>query len=345
MESTLAVKKDIVQSSEALQMLSMITGFWTSCCISVAAKLNIADLLYEKPRNIQELSIATASNSDALNRVLRALCSVGVFTENESHEFELTAIGNTLRSDVYGSMKAYAITQLTEHYNAWGNLLYSVKTGGIAFDDVYNTDIWKYFDANPDAGKNFGKAMSGLTEGAIMNILPSYNFSSFKKIIDIGGGNGGLLTAILNANKECNGIIYDEAYIETQANENIDKQDLNTRCKFEKGSFFNAVPSEGDCYIMKKILHDWNDDQSLIILNNLYTAMKADSKLLIIEAVIKEGKGTDFAKFCDINMLAVTGGRERTEKEWSILLSKANLKLEKVIPTNSPMFSMIEVKK
>jgi len=329
----------------SLQMLNMITGFWTPCCIAVAANLNIADLLAAKPKTIEELSIEAHCNAGALYRLMRALCSIGVFTENNKHEFELTSIGNTLRSDVQGSLKAYAIAQLSEHYAAWGNLIYSVKTGGIAFDNLYGMDVWKYFDANPEQGKNFGKAMSGLTESSVQSILQEYPFSTHNTIVDIGGGNGGLLTTILTHSTSVKGIIYDEVYMELEANERIKNMQLAERCIFEKGSFFESVPADADCYIMKKILHDWNDEQCVAILKNVHRAMKPESKLLIIEAIILEGNGYDMGKFFDINMLAITGGRERTEKEWKQLLIKADLKVMNVLKTSSPMFSILEVGK
>lgn len=325
-----------------VQMMQYITGFWTSCSIYIAAKLGIADLLANGPQTIEQLAEATHSNTVALHRVLRALASVGIFLENDQKQFELTPLGVTLRSDIPGSMKAMAIAQLGDHYTAWGNLLYSVKTGNIAFDHVEGTPVWKYYENNPEEGINFMKAMEGLTQAVIMNILPAYDFTQFKTIVDIGGGNGALMFALLNAAPNAKGIVFDEEYVVKETKKTITQNKLQDRCGVVAGSFFQSVPPDADAYVMKLVLHDWNDEQSLKILLNCAKAMKPHSKLLIIESVITEGNTPHPGKFMDLNMLVMTGGKERTEKEFTTVLGKAGLKLNKIIPTHSPMFSILE---
>jgi len=327
------------------QMLQMITGFWTSCCIYTAAKLNIADCLAEKPKTAAQLAAETQTHAPSLYRMLRALSSVGVFSENEKSEFELTPLGNTLRSDVPGSMKAMAISQLGDHYAAWGNLLHSIKTGEIAFDNLHHMPVWKYYEMHPEDGVNFTKAMSGLTQGAIMSILPAYDFSSFATIVDIGGGNGALLHGILSQATNAQGIIFDEAYIKDEALQNIEKNNLQQRCTFEAGSFFVEVPAGASAYLLKLVLHDWDDEKAEKILANVYKAMPPEGKLLIIESVIPDGNTPHPGKFIDVNMLAMTGGKERTEKEWKNLIEKAGLKIVNVIATHSPTVSIIETEK
>ena len=325
------------------QMMQMITGLWTSCCIYAAAKLNIADLLKTKPQTAGQLAEATHSDMSSLYRVLRALSGVGVFNENNLHQFELTPLGATLQSDVPGSMKAMAIAQLGDHYNAWGNLVYSIKTGNTAFDNVEGMSVWKYYETHPEEGINFMKAMTGLTSAAIMNVLPAYDFSSFKTIVDIGGGNGALLMAVLDAAPKAKGIVFDEEYVVDETEKEIFSKGFSNRCSTEAGSFFEFVPKDADAYLMKMILHDWNDEKSVQILNNCSKAMKPGSRLLVIEAVIPEGNTPHPGKFLDINMLAMTGGKERTEKEFAELFAKAGLTLSGIIQTHSPLFSIIEV--
>jgi hypothetical protein len=327
------------------QMMQLITGFWTSCCIYNAAKLGIADHLDGKPQTAAQLAEITHCHAPTLYRVLRALASAGIFSENENGEFENTTLSETLKSDVPGSMKAMAIAQMGDHYNAWGNLLYSVKTGGIAFDKVEGMPVWEYYESHPDEGLNFMKAMTGMTGAAIMNVLPAYDFSPFKTIVDVGGGNGAMLMAILNAAKDASGIVFDQEYVVNETNKAIAAAGLSHRCHTEAGSFFDFVPQGADAYIMKMILHDWNDEQSLIILNNCVKAMRADSKLLVIESVIPQGNAPHPGKFLDINMLAMTGGKERTKDEFAALFSKAGLKLTNITPTHSPMFNVVEVVK
>lgn len=327
------------------QMIQLITGFWTSCCIYAAAKLNIADHLNDGPKAVSQLAEATHCDSKSLYRVLRALSSVGVFREKKEHQFELTALGATLQTDAPGSMKAMAIAQLGDHFNSWGNLVYSVKTGNTAFDNIEGMSIWKYYETHPDEGINFMKAMTGVTDAVIMNVLPFYDFSNFKTIVDVGGGNGALLTAVLKSAPQAKGIVFDEEYVVMETKQILAANGLKERCSVEAGSFFDFIPKTADAYLMKMILHDWNDEQCLTILNNCNSAMKPGSKLLVFETVIPEGNDPHPGKFMDINMLAMTGGRERTEKEFAELFDRSGLKLCRVIPTQSPMFSILEAEK
>lgn len=333
------------QTPPPAQMMQMITGFWTSCCIYNAAKLNIADLLADKPQTIEELAEASRCDAPSLYRVLRALAGVGIFSENGNGEFSNTELSYTLRTDVPGSMKAMALAQLGDHYNAWGNLLYSIKTGNIAFDKVEGMPIWKYYETHPEEGVNFMKAMTGLTKAVAMNVLPCYDFTQFKTITDVGGGNGALLMAVLNEAKDAKGIVFDEEYVVGETEKALAATEFAGRCEVAAGSFFDFIPEGSDAYLMKMVLHDWNDEQSLAILNNCSKAMKPGSKLLVLESVIPEGNAFHPGKFMDINMMAMTGGRERTEKEFTTLFAKAGLKLSRVIHTHSPMFSILEVVK
>jgi len=333
------------QTPPPVQMMQMITGFWTSCCIYAAAKLDIADHLKDGGLTAGQLAETTHSDAASLHRILRALSSVGVFRENGEHKFELTALGETLRSDVPGSMKAMTIAQLGDHYNAWGNLTYSIKTGNTAFDNIEGMSVWSYYETHPEEGLNFMKAMTGVTAAAVMNVLPCYDFSGFKTIVDVGGGNGALLMAVLNASPQATGIVFDEEYVVEETKKVLTEKGFDKRCVTEAGSFFDFIPPRADLYLMKMIMHDWNDEECLRILNNCSKAMKAGSKLLVIEAVIPEGNDPHPGKFMDINMLAMTGGRERTEKEFASLFAKAGLRLSRVIHTHSPMFSIVEAVK
>lgn len=165
------------------QMMQKITGFWTSCCIYNAAKLNLSDFLTNKAQTAAQLAEATHSDVSSLYRLLRALASEGIFNENENGEFSNTTLSETLRSDVPGSMKAMAIAQLGDHYNSWGNLLYTIKTGNTAFDKVEGMPVWTYYEMHPEEGINFVKAMAGLTDAAVMNVIPAYDFSSLKPLL------------------------------------------------------------------------------------------------------------------------------------------------------------------
>lgn len=326
-------------------MMHKITGFWTACCIYNAAKLNIADLLAVKPQTAEQLAETTGTHAPSTYRLLRALASEGIFSENENGEFSNTPLGGTLQDNVPGSMKAMALTQLGDHFGAWGNLEYSLRTGGIAFDEVEGMSVWDYYKANPEEGILFMKAMTGLTGAVVMNVLPAYDFNQFKSIVDIGGGNGMLMMAVLNVAPDAKGIVFDEEYVVNETQKIIDGKDISNRCTVEAGSFFDSVPQNVDAYLMKMILHDWDDEKSIQILKNCAKAMKAESKLLILESVLPGRDIPHPGKFLDINMLAMTGGRERTQEEFASILEQAGLKLTQVINTKSPMFSIIEATK
>jgi ubiquinone/menaquinone biosynthesis C-methylase UbiE len=221
-------------------------------------------------------------------------------------------------------------------------LLYSIKTGKTAFDQVEGMPVWKYYETHPEEGQNFMKAMTGLTGAVIKNVIPEYDFSSMDTIVDVGGGNGALLMAVLNTAPQARGIVFDEEYVVEKTKEELSKKGFDDRCTVAGGSFFDFVPKDADAYLMKMVLHDWNDEQSLQILNNCRQAMKPGSKLLVIESVLPEEDTAHPGKYMDINMLAMTGGMERTEKEFADLFQKAGLKLSRVIHTHSPLFSIIE---
>ena len=331
--------------SPSTQMMQMITCFWTSCCIYNAAKLNVADLLHKEVMSCDQLAEATHTDASSLYRMMRALASVGIFSENENGEFSNTTLSETLRSDQPGSMKAMAIAQLGDHYPAWGNLLYSLKTGNTAFEKVEGMNVWKYYETHPEEGLNFMKAMTGSTNAAIQNVIPMYDFSSAKTIVDIGGGNGAFLMAVLEKAPQAKGIVFDEEYVVDETLKKIEEHGFSKNCSVSAGNFFEAVTAGADLYLMKHVLHDWNDEQSEQILMNCSKAMHEGSKILVIEAVIPKGNTGHPGKFMDINMMAMTGGKERTEAEYASLFANSGLKLERVIYTNSPTLSILEVTK
>ncbi|MBL0137191.1 MAG: methyltransferase [Bacteroidetes bacterium] len=331
--------------SPSTQMMQMITGFWTSCCIYNAAKLNVADLLHKDAMSCEQLAESTRTNASSLYRMMRALASVGIFSENEKGEFANTTLSETLRSDLPGSMKAMAIAQLGDHYPAWGNLLYSLKTGNTAFEKVEGMNVWKYYETHPEEGLNFMKAMTGSTNAAIQNVIPMYDFSSAKTIVDIGGGNGVFLMAILDKAPQATGIVFDEEYVVDETIKTIEERGFSKKCSVSAGNFFEAVTEGADIYLMKHVLHDWNDEQSVQILRNCSEAMHSGSKMLVIEAVIPTGNTRHPGKFMDINMMAMTGGKERTEAEYASIFEQSGLKLARVIHTNSPTLSILEVTK
>ncbi len=326
----------------SVAMLQMISGFWISRAIYIAAKLGIADHLRNGYKTADELAAATGTHAPSLYRVLRALASVGVFGEDERMGFTLTPLAEALRTDAPGSLRAFATVELgEEHYPAWGELLHSVKTGEIAFDRAFGMPVWKFFEQNPENAKTFNDAMTGMTLAVNDAVLSSYDLSSITKIVDVGGGHGSLIASILKANPQMKGVLFDAPSVAEGAQSRIEAEGIADRCEVVSGDFFQSVPGGGDAYILKWIIHDWNDERSITILRNCHRAMTENGKLLLVEAVVPRGSEPHFSKFIDLNMLVMTGGRERTEDEYRTLLEAAGFKLARIIPTESPM-SIIE---
>ena len=325
-----------------IAMLQLISGFWISRAIYIIAKLGIADHLAGGPKNAEEIAAATNAHAGAIYRILRALSSVGVLTEDADRRFGLTPLSETLRTDAPGSLRAFATVELgEEHYPAWGELLHSVKTGGVAFDKAFGMPIWEFFARNPENARTFDDAMTNMTLAIKDAILASYDASAIRKLVDIAGGHGSLITAILKSNSEMKGILFDLPDVAEGARKRIEAEGLSDRCEVVAGSFFESVPEGADAYILKWIIHDWDDERSIAIFKNIRRAMAEGGKLLLVEAVVPPGSEPHFSKFIDLNMLVMTGGRERTEEEYRLLLEAGGFKLTKVIPTGSPM-SIIE---
>jgi ubiquinone/menaquinone biosynthesis C-methylase UbiE len=325
-----------------LQMLRVMSGFWIARCVYILAKLGIADVIKDGPLTADQLAAATGSHGPSLFRVLRALAAVGIVSQDEQDRFGATPLCDTLRSDVRGSLRAFAMTELgEEHYSAWGELLYSVRTGEIAFNKAFGEPVFDFFATHPENARIFNDAMSGMTAQANEALHAAYSFAGSKKIMDIGGGHGGLITSILEKNPQMKGILFDSPKVIAGANEKIAGSDIADRCELMGGDFFQSVPSGADTIILKWIIHDWNDEQSVAILKNCHRALPGNGKLVLVEAVVPETSEMHFSKFIDLNMLVMTGGRERTEKEFRRLYEDSGFKLTRIVPTESP-FSVIE---
>lgn len=323
------------------QMLQIISGFWVSRAVCIIAKLGIPDLLKSGPKTAEELALATKTHAPSLFRVLRALASVGVMNSVDG-AFAQTPLTETLVTDAPGSLRWFAVSELgQEHYPAWGNLMHSVKTGEIAFDNFFGVDAWTYFQQNPEDAAVFNDSMSGVTAATNEAFLSVYDFSPFETIVDVGGGHGGLITSILKINQKARGILFDAPAVISGARSKIDAAGLAERCQTVAGDFFKSVPAGGDAYVLKWIIHDWNDEKAITILRNCRSRMRASGKLILVDCVVPETDEPDFSKFIDLNMLVMTGGKERTEKEFEELLRTAGFKLLRVIPTEVPT-SIIE---
>lgn len=335
--------KTLPQKPElSFKMYEMISGYWVACCIHTAAKLNLADHLVSGAKTLDEMVALTNTNKDALYRLMRALTSVGVFEELQNDSFQINDLGTTLRTDVPGSIKPWALANLGEHFPAFGELTYGVETGKIAFDHVHGMGIWEYYKQHPKRGANLMDAMAGVSGAVLKGVIDAYEFSNSKVIVDIGGGNGALMYAVLSVAPQAKGVIFDEPYVVEQTQSQM-PQEFQDRCTVAGGSFFEKIPANADLYMTKWVLHDWNDDEVIHILKVCHKAMPIGAKLLIIDAVIPDDLNTPHAgKLLDINVMALCPGKERTLKEFKHVIQEAGLTFKRLINTNTEISSIIE---
>jgi O-methyltransferase domain/Dimerisation domain len=320
------------------KMFGLISGFWIARSIYLAAKLGIADRIDDTPKSIEQLAAATETDPRSLYRLMRALASVDIFTEVSDRCFALTPLAVTIKSDSPGSMRYAALAQMgEEHSLGWGNGLHSLKTGEIAFDTAAGMPVWDYYDRHPEAGQIFSRSMTDLGNQASQAVATTYDFSKFNTIVDVGGAHGNLISEIVRSYPHLTGILFDLSEV-------IANVSLDDNIQPIAGNFFESVPSGGDAYLMRWIVHDWDDEKSLMILKNCHQAMPDRGKLLLVESIIPPDNVPSPAKFIDLIMLMMTGGQERTEAEYRSLLQLSGFELTRVIPTPS-MFSIIEAVK
>jgi hypothetical protein len=314
-------------------LLQMMTGYWVSQALYVAAKLGVADLLADGPRPVEELATVTQTDASSLRRVLRALASVRVFTEARPGTFALTPLAALLRTGTPDSMRALAIMYAEEQYRAWGDILHSVQTGETAFERQFGTSYFAYLAQHPEADRVFNEAMTGWTTQLVGAVVDAYDFSPFKTVVDVGGSYGTLLAAILRSHPVARGILFDQPHVVAAAGEQLAAAGVAERCTTVGGDFFVEVPSGGDAYVLAQILHDWDDERSVAILRQCRRAMPAHGKLLVVELVLPPGEEPFFGKWLDLHMLVLLGARERTATEYEALFRTAGFALARVIPT------------
>jgi hypothetical protein len=324
-------------------LLQMITGYWISQAIYVAAKLGIADLLKDGPKKDDELAEATGTHERALYRLLRALASIGVLAEAEDGRFGLTPLGAYLQTGIPGSLRALTLNHGERLYRPWGELLHSVRTGESAFPRLFGMDVWQYATQHPEAAALFNDAMTELTTQVAAAVVAGYDFSRFHKIVDVGGGSGTLLLSILQANPQLRGILFDLPHVTKSAQQRLEAASLPGRSEVVACDIFASVPGGGDVYLLKHIIHDWDDERALKILQHCHRAMADNGTLLLVEAVLPPGNAPAFGKLMDLNMLVMAGGGERTAAEYRTLFAASGFQLTNVIPLHSPFgFSVIE---
>jgi predicted O-methyltransferase YrrM len=302
--------------------------------LAVAAELGIADLVSREPQCPAELAAATGTHADSLHRLLRMLASHGIFAEDDRGRFQLTPMAAVLQTGNADSLRDYLrFFSGDTAWNAYRDLLHTVRTGEDGFAHAYGMEFFAYLAAHADVGALFSAGMAQATARENAAIASAYAFGQFARLVDVGGGGGGLLAAVLTAYPTVRGVLYEQPAV--AANPAVlQAAGVMERCEVVGGDFFQSVPAAGNAYVLKRVLHDWNDAQAIQILHRCREAMAREGCVLTIEGVIRPGNALDPLKDMDVLVgMALTGGRERTEAEFRTLYEKAGLYLTRVIPT------------
>jgi hypothetical protein len=336
--------------SPAATVLRIATGYQASQMLFVATKLGIADLLASGAKTSKELARATDTDTGALYRLLRALTAYGVVSESEPGLFSATPLSECLRSDAPMSLRPLVVLYDDENFwltaRAYGEC---VRTGETAFKRLFGVETsFDYYPDHPELGRRFDDAMtvlSGMTSAAVVKALDS---AGAKVLVDVAGGHGRLMAALLKANPKVRGILFDLPRVVEGASSLLEKQGVAERCETIGGDIFESIPRGGDIYMLSRIIHDWDDEHAKSILQNCAAAMGKQSKLVIVDIVlpdtIEPSPGVQSQVLLDLNMLARTGGRERTASEFRALLESAGLWLDRVTPTGTAV-SLVEAVK
>lgn len=327
--------------SPAPALFQIATGYWLSQAVYVAAKLGVADLLRDGPKSCNWLAATIGVDQQALSRLMRALSDAGVFAHRKDDCFALSTLGQTLQSDFPGSLRRCVITLGEIHYQAWGSLLHSVQTGSPAFNHALGFGLFEYLGRNPESAATFNQGMSDLSSMLAYAVLMSYDFSGIASIVDVGGGQGKFLRRILEVYPEMTGTVFDLPSTVATAKEYHNDGQSRGRCSLFGGDFLKDVPVRADAYTLCGVIHDWDDDRSVRILRNCRRAMAQNGRVLLVETVVPDTHADCFSKLLDLNMLVMTGGRERTKAEFSALFDAAGYRLTKIFPTLAPQ-SVIE---
>lgn len=320
------------------ELMRLVNGYQVSQAIHVAAALGIADLLGDAPLGSDDLAAEAGVHPGSLYRLLRGLAAAGVFREEADRRFSLAPMGRCLRSDAERPVGPYAVfVGRPYQWSAWGDLLHGVRTGETAFRHVHGADPWEYRSRHPEEGAVFDRAMTALSRRAAQAVVAAHDFSRHGKVVDVGGGHGTMLAAVLAAHPAARGVLFDQPGVVAGAAEVLRDAGIADRCEVVGGSFFEAVPDGGDAYLLKAVLHDWDDAEAEAILRNCRRAVGPDGRLLVLERVVAPPNEDPEAKFFDLFMMAVTGGRERTEEEFATLLAGAGFRLDAVVRTGTPI--------
>lgn len=322
----------MTEESPSVTLRRLIDGSKVTQAIFVATTLGIPDLLAQGPRDSDDLAAVTDTDPGALQRLLRALAAVGVLEELDGNAFALTPVGSGLRSDGEEPLAGWALfSGGADAWQAWGELLYSLRTGESAFTHVHGMNAWDYRAAHPESAAVFDRAMTDLARRSNRSLIDAFDFGRFGTVVDVGGGRGAFLAAVLAAHPETHGVLFDLPHVIETSEGTFGPAD--ERRHTVAGSFFEAVPEGGDAYVLRAVLHDWADEESVAILRTCRRAMADEARLLVIERDLGPANELPETKLSDLNMLVGPGGRERKIDEYAALFQEAGFRFTGSTPS------------
>ncbi|OBF20711.1 methyltransferase [Mycobacterium kubicae] len=325
-----------------LAVMEMMIESWAAQAIAVATELGIADALASGPLSADELAAAVNADAGALRRLLRALISRGFFRQRRDGRYDLTPLADTLRRDAEVSVAGWARwLGSPQHREHWSHLADAIRSGRPVIPELRGQPLFDYLASEPELGEIFNEAMTSGSEISIGPVVAAYDFSPYSKIVDVGGGHGRLLSAILAATPGARGILFDQPQVVAGAPAVLAEQGVQDRTEIAEGSFFESVPAGGDAYVLKHVIHDWADDDAMRILNNVRRAATVGSHVLLVEFVVPKHNRDYVGNWLDLEMLLALDARERTAAEYGQLLSRAGFRMTRVVPTASPL-SIVE---
>jgi hypothetical protein len=327
----------------ATAMMALLNGALVARLVHAAAELKIADCLANEPRDSESLARDTGTHTPSLQRLLRALAAIGILHETNDRRYTLTPLGGTLRTGVAGSMWAWALLVFSDDLGrAWDALPHAVRTGENAFHHIFGVDYWTRLATRPEAARLFDEAMQSLTQGVSGLLITHYPFNNYNWIVDVAGGNGSLLLPVLQRHPTMRVTVFDLPHVADAARARIAAAGLTNRCEAIGGDMFVALPRGADAYVLKGVIHDWDDKEALAILRNCRASMSDTSKLLLIDRILPEQIDPEDPSargnfIQDIQMWLNVNGRERTEQEFRDLLAQASLRLSQIVPVPGPL--------
>jgi hypothetical protein len=324
-----------------VRMIELLGGFRISQALYAAAVLGVADQMVAAPAAVEVLAEQAGAHAPSLYRLLRTLAGVGVFTEPEPGVFALTPLGQTLTSSHPGSLRDLAIMWMETHYAPFADLIHTVRTGQPAAEHLYGEPFFTWLSHHPEHAARFTGAMANLTGGFKTAAIASLPLDGIETIVDVGGADGTVLATILAAHPQLRGVLYDLPHVITSAPQILASRGVEDRADCAGGDFLDFVPPGGDAYLASLVLHDWPDQEAGRILANIASAGGSGARLLVLDFVMPPGDTPHLAKISDLNMLAMMGGKERTESEWRELLTTAGFASIEVRPTGTP-FAIIQ---